>query len=125
LIQGTSGSLSRSVNLNLQVLVSFRNAVQPIFTQRCATFGCHDSLARTADLDLSAGNAYANLVNVPSALDPSWMRVVPSNPASSLLYRKVSEANPPVGSRMPPGGQLTNEQILLIRLWIEQGARNN
>jgi hypothetical protein len=51
--------------------------------------------------------------------------VVPGDPARSLLYRKVSEDNPPVGSRMPLGGRLTDEQITLIRLWIEQGARNN
>ncbi|GBC91637.1 hypothetical protein HRbin15_00091 [bacterium HR15] len=125
IVQGTAGSLSHSVNLDLQVLISFQHTIQPIFTQRCAVLGCHDSRARTADLDLSAGNAYANIVNVPSVQDPNWIRVVPGDPMRSLLYRKVSEDNPPVGSRMPLGGRLTDEQILLIRLWIEQGARNN
>jgi hypothetical protein len=124
-IRGTAGSLSRSATLSLQVLVSFQNTIQPIFTQRCAFSGCHDSRTRIANLDLSAGNAYAHLVNVPSAQDPRWTRVVPGDPARSLLYRKVSEDNPPVGSRMPLGGRLTDEQITLIRLWIEQGARNN
>ena len=124
-IQGTAGSLSRAASLSLQVLVSFQHSIQPIFTQRCAIRGCHDSQARTADLDLSAGNAYANLVNVRSVQDPNWIRVVPGDPLRSLLYRKVSEDNPPVGSRMPLGGRLSDEQIMLIRLWIEQGARNN
>jgi uncharacterized membrane protein len=124
-VQGTAGTLSRSATLNLQVLVSLQHTIQPIFTQRCAFAGCHDSHTRIADLDLSAGNAHAHLVNVPSVLDPGWIRVVPGDPARSLLYRKISEENPPVGSRMPPGGRLTDEQITLIRLWIEQGARNN
>jgi len=124
-VQGTSGNLSHSAQLNLQVLVSFQYTIQSIFTQRCAVLGCHDSRARIADLDLSPGSAYAHLVNVPSVQDPNWIRVVPNNPVRSLLYRKVSEDNPPVGSRMPLGGRLTDEQILLIRLWIEQGAQNN
>lgn len=124
-VQGTAGSLSRMASLSLQVLVSFQHSIQPIFTQRCAVRGCHDSQARTADLDLSAGNAYANIVNVRSVQNPSWIRIVPGDPTRSLLYRKVSEDSPPVGSRMPLGGRLSDEQIMLIRLWIEQGARDN
>ncbi len=124
-VQGTAGSLTRTATLTLQVLVSFQHTIQPIFTQRCAIRGCHDPLGRAADLDLSAGNAYASIVNVPSVQDPNWIRVVPGDPIHSLLYRKVAEDNPPVGSRMPLGGRLSDEQILLIRLWIEQGARNN
>lgn len=125
-VRGTAGSLTHTVELRLEVQVSFRYAIQPIFTRSCTTIGCHDSLGRAADLDLSEGNAYRNLVNVRSSQNSSWIRVVPGDPVQSLLYLKVLEDNPPVGRRMPWGGPpLSQEEITRIRLWIEQGAQNN
>lgn len=39
----------------------------------------------------------------------------------SLLYRKLVDM-PPCGSRMPPTGPLTAEEIGRVRAWIANGA---
>jgi hypothetical protein len=51
--------------------------------------------------------------------------VKPRNSAESLIWLKVSMVQPPVGDRMPLGGQLPDSLILKIADWIDQGARNN
>ena len=94
-----------------------------IFTPSCA--GHHGDHATDAGLDLTAGNAFSNLVNVRSvqvALD----RVTPGNAENSYLIHKLDGRAGIVGDRMPPGGQfLTTAQIDVIKQWINDGARNN
>jgi len=50
--------------------------------------------------------------------------VVPGNPEMSLLYRKLNDM-PPCGSRMPPTGSLSVEEIARFRTWIANGALDN
>jgi hypothetical protein len=77
-------------------------------------------------LRLDADRAYDFLVNQTSSQDASWTLVTPGDPAASLLYQKISQPNPPVGSRMPlNAGVVAAADQELIRLWIEQGAKNN
>ena len=106
-------------------LISFANEIQPIFNRSCAVAGCHASARPPHNLDLSAGVARGNLVNVPSALNPAFIRVVPGNADQSLLYLKVSQSNPPVGAQMPPQNPLPLEEQQKIRDWINQGALDN
>ena len=74
-------------------------------------------------MDLREGNSWDDLVNVPSEQNSGLTRVVPSDSGSSLLFLKVSQTTPPVGSRMPLGGPpLSQEQQQLIRDWIDQGG---
>ena len=48
------------------------------------------------------------------------------NSSQSLLFQKVSEANPPCGSQMPLGGPpLSSEQMTSIEEWINAGALND
>jgi hypothetical protein len=51
--------------------------------------------------------------------------VVPADPSTSLLYRKLSETKPPCGSRMPPTGPLNSQELARIRTWIEDGAADD
>ena len=77
-------------------------------------------------LNLTAGNAYANLVNVRSVTKPSATRVVPGEPDNSYLVHKLEGRADIVGQRMPFGGPFLSEgQILVIKRWIALGARND
>jgi hypothetical protein len=50
--------------------------------------------------------------------------VVPGKPDESLLYGKVT--TPPCGDHMPLGGStLTDDQVEMIRTWIEAGAKDD
>ena len=84
-----------------------------------------DTLGRQQDQILTAGKAYANTVGVPSTENPSLLRVAPSDPANSYLYRKITGAGI-TGDRMPQGGPyLTDAQTKLVRDWIRRGAPND
>jgi hypothetical protein len=78
----------------------------------------------------SQSSAYTALVGVkasgPSCESSGETRVVAGNASQSLLYQKVSEANPPCGSQMPLGGPpLSSEQTTSIEEWINAGALND
>jgi hypothetical protein len=76
--------------------------------------------------NLSAATAYANIVNVPSAEEPSLLRVKPGDAAHSYLYQKITGALGIVGSMMPlSGGPLSANDMALIQQWINAGAPNN
>lgn len=111
---------------------SFANDVQPILTASCAISGCHSGSSPTGRLNLSAGVAYANLVNVPSGGAPTVKRVQPGNAWQSYLYHKVSgtadlsDNQTVAGAQMPlVGNKLSSAQMSAILNWIEEGARNN
>jgi len=96
-----------------------------IFTPTCAALGCHDRLAKQEQQQLTAGIAYSQTVNHPSVEMPQLVRVAPSDPANSYLYRKIVGAGI-TGDRMPQGGPyLADTQIKLIRDWIRRGAPND
>jgi len=109
--------------------VSFSQQVQPILTDRCAFSGCHASTSPAAEQSLAEGLAYVNVYNVPSQELPSMDRVEPGDPDQSYLVHKIQGTHLDVGGtglRMPRGQEpLSQDQINLIRAWIQQGARNN
>ena len=104
---------------------SLATDIQPIFNKSCAFANCHDASA-AAGLDLSNGKAHANLVNVASTNDPAKVRVIPNDADSSYLYFKII-GNPGDGTlRMPIGGNpLPDNEIQLLKNWIDAGAKNN
>jgi hypothetical protein len=94
---------------------------------RAACTQCHNVVGgRFNGLDLTSTVAYANLVGVASRGNPGAVRVIPGDPEHSYLVRKI-EGRDIVGARMPIIGPpyLTDGQILVIRRWIELGARND
>lgn len=103
--------------------------VQPIFTANCALSGCHAGTSPAEGQNLSAGQAFASIVNVPSNQVPRLFRVEPSDPDSSYLVIKVLGEAAQVGgtdTRMPLGlDPLSAAQIDTIRSWIAAGALNN
>ena len=109
--------------------ISLARDIQPIFNASCLASTCHDLQSQTASLVLTAGRAYASLVNVSSihAACASYQRVAPGQPASSfLVFKVVGSGTCFAGVRMPKdGAALSNASIQLVRDWIAQGAKNN
>jgi hypothetical protein len=103
--------------------VSFAGQVQSIFNASCTT-NCHGGNRPSAGLNLTQGNAYSNLVNVPG--DCSKVLVVPKSPSTSYLLNKLTGVGICSGTQMPAKGvSLSSAQIDSIRGWICQGAPNN
>jgi WD40 repeat protein len=96
-----------------QAPVSFHRDVRPILGRRCA--GCHSSVERSAKLSVTS---YAALKS-GGTLGPSF---VSGKPADSPLYKTISGKNP----SMPKGGPaLAAREVETIRLWIQQGGRDD
>lgn len=92
--------------------------------------GCHTDVGRnpSAGLNLKdAATAYAQLVGRPSARKAGAVFVIPGDPDNSYLVHKLEVRNDIVGVRMPIGGPpyLTDGQMLVIRRWIQAGAKND
>ena len=93
---------------------------------RRACTACHTNVGRNpaGGLNLLPEVAYGALVNVDSVTNRGSVRVVPGDPDSSILVKKLEGAPGMVGQRMPIGGPpyLTAGQILIIRRWIRAGC---
>ena len=94
-----------------------------VFNTSCALSGCHGSTNNQANLLLTEGNSFANLVNVQSFLFPQFTRVQPNNSANSLLIKILKGE---VSPRMPLNkAPLSASVIDSIAKWIDNGALNN
>ncbi len=92
-----------------------------IFTPTCATSTCHSGATPDAGLDLTDGNSFANLVNVPSTQNINFDLVEPGQPDNSYLIDKL-EDTASAGNVMPPTGMLPQADIDFVRQWISDGA---
>lgn len=102
-------------------LAKFSELQKYIFTPSCALAGCHLGTDAQANLDLSDGKSYSNLVNVQSLLFPSYKRIVPGNKEQSLVYLAVSYKFSQL--QMPLlGGKLDQYLIDSLGVWIDKGA---
>jgi len=94
-----------------------------VFNTSCALSGCHGSTNNQANLLLTEGNSFTNLVNVQSFLFPQFSRVQPNNSANSLLIKILKGE---VSPRMPfERDPLPAAVIDSIAKWIDNGALNN
>jgi hypothetical protein len=96
--------------------------VQEIFDNNCV--GCHGSNNQLAGLDLSPGNSYDAIFEVPSN-QSDFDLVYPGDTERSYLYSKIAAPYENVvisGGVMPTGGQLTLLDVDKIRFWIYGGA---
>ncbi|MDC3962278.1 hypothetical protein [Polyangium jinanense] len=106
--------------------VSFANDVQPLFTANCASAGCHKGVNAQEGLDLSAGKAYAELVDVAaSQCNDGRKLVLPGDPAQSYLIDKMMNVELCSGTKMPKLGLLPSPQVTTVANWICAGAPNN
>jgi hypothetical protein len=105
--------------------VSFTKEIRPIFGANCS---CHIGRSAAEGMNLAAGEAYGNLVNVVSN-QSDLNRVEPGDPARSYLIHKLRNTQRSVGgsgARMPFGGRaLPEATIQRIEKWIAQGAQED
>lgn len=93
--------------------VSYHQDVRPILEKRCS--GCHQPAIRSGKLSLST---YAAVKSGGIA----GAGFVSGKPADSPLYKTISGKSP----SMPKGGPpLSSKEVDTIRLWIEQGGRDD
>lgn len=119
-------SCERVDPLEPELLPTLTNVQENIFSINCALSGCHAGASPQLGQNLSEGQAFSNIVNVPSIEMPSLFRVDPFDPDMSYLFLKITGAAGIVGGQMPLGRTpLSAEEIETIRQWIENGALNN
>jgi hypothetical protein len=72
-------------------LLLFKTDVLPILQDSCALeSGCHVGNMAAAGLRLDGPHPYAALVNAPSSLSPTWVRVMSGRPDKSVLWLKLT-----------------------------------
>src|SRR5688572_20463423 len=68
---------------------------ETVLTPSCATAKCHTGPEPEVGLDLTAGAAYANLVNKGASTVTGWTRVVPGSTGESYLVVALGRAPGP------------------------------
>lgn len=92
--------------------VSFKDDIQPILTERCATPGCHVA-GHFTGLDLSKYDSFKKGGNGGPAF-------AAGNGNGSLVVKRID------GGGMPPiPPPLNADQVQLFVDWIDDGAENN
>lgn len=110
---------STEMNLSETVdLASFERVQAQIFTPQCIQ--CHGAGGLAAGLDLTEGNAYANLVGVPSQADNSPKnRVTKHNLQNSFLLDVLTTRPATITTNHITLSTLdADDDIALIRTWI-------
>ncbi len=90
--------------------IEFNRDIRPILSENCYT--CHGPAKSTRKVDLRIDTK-----------DGAMTVIAPKNLKESLLYQRITSID--VHERMPPaktGKKLSDQQIELIKRWIEQGA---
>jgi hypothetical protein len=108
----------------IEPAVTLSQLQSEVFTPRCSFCHTGGTGSLPGAMNLTAGNAYSNLVNVGSRQSAGATRVVPGDAGASYLIRKLEGSNI-VGSRMPIGGTLDANTIARIKSWIASGAPDN
>lgn len=97
--------------------IDFSRQILPILTDKC--FRCHGPDEET----IEAGLRLDSREHALKELESGNRAIVPGEPAASELLARVSE--PDDDLRMPPadaGMRLDQQQIALLRRWINEGA---
>jgi len=115
---------TRMVTVSAAPGATFTQVQNEIFNQACGLVGCHQGAVPTGGMDLSEGNAYGNIVGVASGQRPELNRIEPFSAEESYLWLKVNGDG--LFGRMPLGlPRLSDEELALLRSWIEAGAQDN
>ncbi|MEX2260943.1 MAG: PSD1 and planctomycete cytochrome C domain-containing protein [Bryobacteraceae bacterium] len=107
-IPGVLAALFSALGLLAAEGSQFERDIRPILEKHCA--GCHSGKSPQASLDV---RSRASLI----AGGISGAAVVPGSAEQSLLYRRL------LAGQMPPVAPLPREYVILLRDWIEAGAR--
>ena len=94
--------------------VYFENDIFPILISNCAISGCHDNESHEEGINLSS---YTKVMS-SDVVDIS-------DPWDSELIEKATENDEDDIMPPPPMDPLSDDEINMIVLWMEQGAKNN
>ena len=86
--------------------ICFTGEVLPIFQNSCAMTGCHDANGG------ETGYVFTDYSSIMKS-------ITPGNASKSKAYQSITSTL----KLMPPGNALPISKRTLIRLWIEQGAK--
>lgn len=93
--------------------VDFVREIQPIFAARC--YDCHGAAKQESSLRLdSRENTFKGGYHGPA--------VVPGDSAKSVLYQVITATHKELDPMPKKGERLTEQQVALIKTWIDQGA---
>ena len=105
------------------VTADFQSIQANIFTPICSK--CHIGASAPEGLQLDAAHSYNLLVGVPSAEQPSLLRVKAGDPDNSYMVHKIEGLPGITGGQMPLGETpLPQATINAIRQWVTNGAPN-
>ncbi|MDT7907591.1 MAG: hypothetical protein RRA63_06045 [Candidatus Calescibacterium sp.] len=107
----------------IQTIPTYNQDVKPILDGKC--IGCHKQGGTAGFAPLTSYDEVVNGTARGSSCQgtQNLNYVVKGDPNSSLIYLKIT--NPPCGSKMPPGGSLSQSEIDTIKNWILGGAPEN
>jgi ankyrin repeat protein len=103
-------ALSSALSHQAPGKVDFRRDVQPLFKQFCIE--CHGPSQQMHGFRLDRRR--------DAMRGGAIVVITPGNSGSSRLYHKLMGNK--YGPQMPPAGPLTDEQVSVIKAWIDQGA---
>jgi mono/diheme cytochrome c family protein len=91
--------------------VNYYRDIEPILNASCV--GCHQAAMPAGGLRVDAPESLLQ----GGASGPA---VIPGKAQKSLLYTRLTDTT---AKRMPPVGMVTEEQLAMIRAWINLGAK--
>lgn len=94
--------------------VSYEKEIEPILYKRCTT--CHSGPVKESRLDLSS---YEGLVKGGKR----GSSIIPAKGDDSLLYRTMARSHKPFMPPVGKGDPVTPDELALVKLWLDQGAR--
>ena len=103
----------KEIKLERKDPVVYEKDIEPIFYKRC--IACHSGNVKESHFDIST---YEGLVKGGKR----GTAIVPGKSDSSLLWKVIGRTTKPF---MPPRseGPATPEELALVKLWIDQGAK--
>lgn len=104
-----------TLSVHAQDAVDYDTDIAPILTNNCNS--CHNA----GQNSFNSSSYDAVMASRSPASRYDTLHVIPGNADLSPLVDKI-EANPQYGTRMPTGGSLSDNEIALIRQWINEGA---
>ena len=94
-----------AVDLSQFDTVCFERDILHVFRNGCATGGCHSGGGEGMDL---------------TSYDGIKRGIPTKSPSQSIIYQAITST---MVQPMPPGHALAESDRILIRIWIEQGAK--
>jgi hypothetical protein len=95
--------------------VSYAKYIQPVFSVKCTSSGCHDDNTKAGSLSLTSW----------SGTTAGYKVVIPGSASTSPIVWSVNGS----GTKpMPPSSgypSMTSNQVNGLKVWINEGANNN